>query len=183
MRSYNLISKILPLKALLVDADGVMTCGGIFRCNSGDELKRFDVKDGLALYALRKFGMRVGIITGKNSELMKQRAKELRIEDLYQSFPVKMPAFEDFIGKHDLQPSEVAFVGDDVIDIPLMDACGFAICPSNAAHIVMNHADWITRASGGDGALREIVEMILAAKLGQYPPNKFLLDWASGIDD
>ena len=100
MREYNLNEKILPLKAILLDVDGVMTPGGIWYSDSGDQFKRFDVQDGLGLVSLRELGMKIGIVTGKKSELLKKRAGELRVDDLYQESPLKMPAFEDFAAKH-----------------------------------------------------------------------------------
>ena len=181
MRTYNLTEKILRLKAVLLDVDGVLTPGGIWFSDSGDQFKRFDVKDGLGLVALRKTGIIAGIITGKHSELVARRASELRIEDVYQGFPNKMPAFEDFMGKHELEPEQVCFFGDEVIDVPVMRKCGLAVCPADAAPIAKRNSDWVARAPGGAGAIREIVEIILAAKSGIYPPDNVFIEWVGKL--
>ncbi len=181
MRSYNLNIKIAPLKALVLDVDGVLTPGGIWFTDNGDQLKRFDVKDGLGVVALRKLGMFTAIITGKKSALLEKRAGELRVTDLYQGQRYKMPALKDLGSKHGLDFSEIGFIGDDVIDIPAMDICGFSACPSDAASAVKRSADYVSRQPGGKGAIREIVEIIIAAKTGAYPPDDYFTAWAKEL--
>jgi len=183
MRQYNLVKKIRPLKGMLLDVDGVLTPGGIWHSDYGDSFKKFDVRDGLALFALHKLDIRLGIITGKESKIVGARAKELRIDDIYQDSPIKMPAFEDFTDKHGFDASEVAFIGDDIIDVPVMKACGFSACPSDGAFVARRNADWVTRASGGNGAIREVVEIIVSAKLGVYPPDTFFSEWVGYLPE
>jgi len=178
MREYNIFKKILPLKAVLLDVDGVMTPGGIWYSDSGDQFKRFDVRDGLGLIALSEVGIRLGIITGKQSKLLEKRASELRIEKVYQKTPFKVPALTDFAESFDLKLEEIAFIGDDVIDIPAMELCGFSACPGDAPYTVKRVVDWQMRASAGFGALREISELIIAAKGTGFPADDILLDWA-----
>lgn len=181
MVSYNLTKKIAPLKALVLDVDGVLTPGGIWFSDFGEQFKRFDVKDGLGIVALGRLGIRTAIITGKQSALLEKRAGELRVSDLYQNRPFKMPALIEFAEKYSLEMSEIGFVGDDVIDIPVMEACGFSACPSDAAFAVRRSADWVARFPGGNGALREIVEIIVSAKTGLYPPDEFFTAWVDEI--
>jgi 3-deoxy-D-manno-octulosonate 8-phosphate phosphatase (KDO 8-P phosphatase) len=181
MVSYNLAKKIVPLKALVLDVDGVLTPGGIWYSDSGDQFKPFDVKDGLGIVALGRLGILTAIVTGKQSALLDKRAGELRVTDLYQNRPYKMPVLIEFAEKHGLEMSEIGFVGDDVIDIPVMNACGFSACPSDAAFAVRRNADWVSRYTGGKGALREIVEIIVSAKTGLYPPDEFFADWVDEL--
>lgn len=181
MRSYNLTSKITPLKALVLDVDGVLTPGGIWYSDTGDQFKKFDVKDGLGIVALGKLGIRTAIITGKESQLLEKRAGELRVSALYQNRPYKVPALKEFAAKFGLELSEIGFVGDDIIDIPVMELCGFSACPSDAVQQVQKTADWVARRSGGNGALREIVDIIVSAKTGLYPPDEFFIEWAKQI--
>jgi len=183
MRSYNLTLKISKIEALLLDVDGVLTPGDIWYSDSGDQFKSFDVKDGLSIAALRELKMKIGIITGKHSDLVGRRAGELNISDLYQNSPNKIPAFEDFMAKHGLVDEQVAFVGDDVIDAPVMARCGFSACPSDASAIAKRTADWVSRYPAGHGAVREIAEIIIAAKTGEYPPDRFFLKWVENLPE
>ena len=182
MRSYNIIKQLRELDALVLDVDGVLTPGGIFYLDGGDQFKRFDVKDGLGAVAMGGFGVRIAIITGKRSEIVARRAAEIGVEDLYQGYGFKVPALEDFIGKHDLDPARIGFVGDDIIDIPAMELCGFSACPADAAFALRRSVDWVTRSPGGYGALREIAEMIISAKSGQFPADSALLEWARKLE-
>ena len=182
MRSYNIIGKLRSLEALVLDVDGVLTPGGIFYLDSGDQFKRFDVKDGLGLVAMRSLGVRLALITGRHSELLERRAADLGVEDLYQGHNHKVSALRDFVSKRGLDLDRVGFVGDDVIDIPAMEICGFSACPSDAASAVRRSADWTMRMRGGYGALREIAEMIIAAKTADFPADKALIEWARNLE-
>jgi len=181
MREYNITKKILKLKALILDVDGVLTPGGIWYSDSGDQGKRFEVKDGLGLVALTTIGLKTAIITGKQSQLLEKRACELRISELYQKSPYKIPPFESFIEKYGFTEDEICFVGDDVIDIPVMERCGFSACPGDAVYFVREKADFVACNSGGKGALREICEVIIAARTGHYPADRFLLEFARSL--
>ncbi|HHS50981.1 MAG TPA: phenylphosphate carboxylase subunit delta [candidate division Zixibacteria bacterium] len=182
MREYNIMKKLAKLEALVLDVDGVLTGGGLHYFDNGGQGKVFDVKDGLGLVALGALGVRLAIITGKRSDLVERRAGELRVEDLYQGYPFKVPALEDFLVKRGLDPQNVGFVGDDVIDIPAMRICGFSACPSDAVFAVRRAVDWVARDAGGAGCLREIAEMILSAKTGHFPPDEFLFRWAQNLE-
>ena len=181
MAEYNLTEKIRPLEALIIDVDGVLTPGGIWYSDEGDQLKRFDVKDGLGLVALGELGMKLGIITGKTSKILEKRASELRVDALFQNRPNKIPTYRELRDSWELRDEQIAMAGDDVIDIPLFDVCGFSVSPADGAPAARRAADWVTRAPGGKGALREICEIIISAKTGIYPPDEFLMKWTRNL--
>ncbi len=181
MRAYNIVSKLRELEALVLDVDGVLTDGVLEYLDDGGQCKTFDVRDGLGLVALSSLGVRLAIITGKRSNLVERRAGELGVEDLYQGYPYKVPALEDFLGKYKLDASRTGFVGDDVIDLPAMEICGFSACPADAVPAVRRAAVWTTRARAGAGCLREIAEMIVSAKAGRFPADEVFCSWAKGL--
>ncbi|MCK5832155.1 HAD-IIIA family hydrolase [bacterium] len=182
MITYNIVKKLSELEALVLDVDGVLTPGSLEYLDDGNQGKFFDVRDGLGLVALTGLGIQLAIITGKSSELVERRASELRVKDLYQGYSYKVPALDDFLSKRGLKADRVGFVGDDVIDIPAMERCGFSACPANSVFAVRRLAHWTTRASSGQGCLRELAEMIISAKTGCFPPDKFLIDWARELE-
>lgn len=152
------------IKLVAFDIDGVMTDGGLHYTDDGSELKTFNVQDGLGLKFMQRAGFALAIVTGRNSGVVAARAADLGIEHVYQGVANKRAAVEELLGKLGLQWHECAFMGDDVIDLPAMTRCGFAIAPANARPIVKQHAHALTEASGGQGAVREAIEFILAAQ-------------------
>ncbi|MGK2905120.1 MAG: 3-deoxy-manno-octulosonate-8-phosphatase KdsC [Desulfuromonadales bacterium] len=149
------------IKLLLLDVDGVMTDGRIFYGNDGNETKAFDVKDGHGLKLLQRAGIRVGIITGRQSEIVNRRAAELGIELVYQGAKDKSLPFNEIMHKLNLSPGEIAYVGDDLIDLPVMRKVGFAVTVADAADDVKPFADMVTKRPGGRGAVREICDFLL----------------------
>lgn len=149
------------IKLLLLDVDGVMTDGRIIYDNDGGETKAFDVKDGHGLKLVQRAGIRVGIITGRKSEVVARRAAELGIDLVYQGAKNKVLPFQEILDKLDLKPEEVAYVGDDVVDLPVMRKVGFAATVADAVDEVKPFADMITERSGGRGAVREICDFLL----------------------
>ena len=156
------------IKLLLLDVDGVMTDGRITYGNDGSETKAFDVKDGHGLKLLQRAGIRVGIITGRQSEIVSRRAAELGIELVYQGAKDKSLPFNEIMQKLDLSPEEIAYVGDDIIDLPVMRKVGFAATVADAADDVKPFADMITKRPGGRGAVREICDFLLKES-GRWP--------------
>ena len=161
------------IKLLLLDVDGVMTDGKIFLfpmpATKGEdplaiEAKGFHAHDGTAFSLARLGGLRTGIITKRNSETVRLRARDLKIPHVYQGTGDKLTAFREILAKEKLAPEEAAYVGDDIIDLPVMRACGLAFAVANAREEVKDEAHVITDHRGGDGAVRDAVEYILKAQ-------------------
>ena len=149
------------IKLLLLDVDGVMTDGRIIYFNDGGEAKAFDVKDGHGLKLIQRAGIRVGIITGRQSEVVARRAAELGIEIVYQGAKDKMQPFREIIEKLALEPFEVAYVGDDVVDLPVMRQVGFSATVADAVDDIKPYVDLVTSKPGGRGAVREVCDFLL----------------------
>ena len=164
----NIKEKLKGIKLLILDVDGVMTDGRIIMDNEGKEIKNFNVRDGHGLKILQRYGIKVAILTGRQSKVVEHRAKDLDIKDVYQKVFNKKDVFEKIMKKHKLCPDEAAFIGDDIIDIPVLRRVGFSVAVADAADVVKKSVDYIARNRGGHGAVREICEMILKAQ-GKWP--------------
>lgn len=149
------------IKLLLLDVDGVMTDGRIIYLNDGGEAKAFDVKDGHGLKLIQRAGIRVGIITGRQSEIVARRAAELGIEIVYQSAKDKLLPFMEILEKLGLKPDEVAYVGDDLVDLPVMRRAGFSATVADAVDEIKPYVDLVTSRPGGRGAVREVCDFLL----------------------
>ena len=161
MSKIALKEKIRPIKLLLMDVDGVMTDGGITIDNQGVESKTFHVRDGHGIKLLQRAGVKVGIITGRESEVVKHRASELGIEILYQGMKVKMDAYRQILADEGLKDDEVAYIGDDVVDLPVLNQVGFSVAVADASESLKPYVDYIAALNGGRGAVREVTELIL----------------------
>ena len=149
------------IKLVLLDVDGTLTDGGIYRGNNGEELKRFNVKDGYAIVNAQRLGIEFGIITGRKSELVEIRSNELKIKYLYQGISEKTVILEEIMQKTGLKKEEIAYMGDDLNDILIMKQSGLTGTPKDAADEVIQIADFVSEKNGGSGAVREFVEYIL----------------------
>mgnify|MGYP000881830981 FL=1 len=149
------------IKLVLLDVDGTLTDGGIYRGNNGEELKRFNVKDGYAIVNAQKLGIEFGIITGRKSELVEIRSNELKIKYLYQGISEKTVILEEIMQKTGLKKEEIAYMGDDLNDILIMKQSGLTGTPKDATDEVIQIADFVSEKNGGSGAVREFVEYIL----------------------
>ena len=149
------------IKLVLLDVDGTLTDGGIYRGNNGEELKRFNVKDGYAIVNAQKLGIEFGIITGRKSELIEIRAKELKIKYLYQGISEKTVILEEIMKKDGLSKEEIAYMGDDLNDLLIMKKVGLSGTPKDAVDEVIQVADFVSKKNGGSGAVREFIEHIL----------------------
>ena len=160
------LSKAKAIKCVIFDVDGVLTDGSLFFDNQGQELKAFNSKDGHGIRMLIESGIEVAIITGRQSELVKHRAENLKLSKdlIYQGYRDKRPAFADLLEQTGFSKDEIAYVGDDVIDLPVMSQVGFAIAVGDAHGFVKEHAHLTTQAMGGKGAAREACEFILASQ-------------------
>ena len=149
------------IKLVLLDVDGTLKDGGIYRGNNGEELKRFNVKDGYAIVNAQKLGIEFGIITGRKSELVEIRSNELKIKYLYQGISEKTVILEEIMQKTGLKKEEIAYMGDDLNDILIMKQSGLTGAPKDAADEVIQIVDFVSGKNGGSGAVREFVEYIL----------------------
>ena len=152
------------IQLLLLDIDGGLSDGGIIYDSEGRELKRFHIHDGLGIKLLQQHGIQVGIITGRVSPMVERRARELGIELLIQGREDKAAAMQEVINKLSLTRDAVAYMGDDLPDLAAIAQVGLGIAPANAVAMVRKHAHCVTATSGGNGAVREAAEFILAAQ-------------------
>lgn len=152
------------VKLLLMDCDGVLTDGRVTLLENGDEQKSFHTRDGHGLVLLHRAGLRSGIISGRTSTAVERRARDLKISYLRQGTWNKVKDFAEVLTEAEVEPQEVAFVGDDVTDIPLMRRCGFSIAVADAGEETRAAAHYVTRLPGGFGAVREVCELILRAQ-------------------
>ena len=149
------------LRILLLDVDGVLTDGGIILIGQDGEAKRFDAQDGMGIAMLRAAGVMVGIVTSRTSDVVRRRAEELDLEELFQGVKHKPEILENLRHKYGISPSQAAFVGDDIQDIPILKLVGIPVAVQNAAAEVKDSSVYVTRATGGHGAVREVAEWLL----------------------
>ncbi|GAA0503062.1 3-deoxy-manno-octulosonate-8-phosphatase KdsC [Tatumella terrea] len=152
------------IKLLICDVDGVMSDGLIYMGNSGEELKAFNVRDGYGIRCLLTNEVEVAIITGRKAGLLEDRCRTLGIGHLYQGQSDKILAFRDLLDKLSLRPDQVAYIGDDLIDWPVMAEVGLSVAVADAHPLLLQRADYVTRINGGRGAVREICDLILMAQ-------------------
>ena len=160
----DITDKAKKIKVLIVDIDGVMTDGKLHYTNNGDEFKSFDVTDGLGLVIAQRKGIKCAILTAKQSNIVTKRASDLGIEKVYQGYHFKIEVLEDIKKAFEVSSEQICFIGDDIIDITVLKEVGFAVAVKNARSEVKKEADYITEAQGGNGAVREICELILKAQ-------------------
>ena len=154
-------SRIDKIRLLMLDVDGVLTDGRIIIDDSGQESKNFDVKDGHGLKLIMRYGIDVVLLTGRTSKVVIHRANDLGIREVYQGIKNKIEFFHKFISEKGVKLEEVAYVGDDVVDIPILKRVGFSIAVKDAVDEVKKKVDYITEKPGGRGAVREICDLIL----------------------
>ena len=157
-------NRIKKVKMLILDVDGVLTDGRIIWTNSAEEIKFFNVQDGVGIVLAHRAGLKVAIISARKSKVTEIRAKELKITEVYQSMESKLVAYKKLIDKYKLADEEVAYIGDDLHDIPVLRRVGFAVATANAQEEAKQVSHYITKKNGGEGAVREVVNMILKAK-------------------
>ena len=153
--------RLEKIRLLLLDVDGVMTDGRIIYDDHGNELKAFDVKDGHGLKLLQRSGIRVGIITGRQSPVVDRRALELGIDLVYQGAKDKLVPFREVLHKTGLSAEQIAYVGDDLPDLPVLRRVGFAATVADAVDEIKPHVHYVTAHPGGRGAVREICDLLL----------------------
>ena len=153
------------VRLLCVDVDGVLTDAGMYYGPDGEVLKKFNTRDGMGLARVRQVGVAVAIISGEDSAIVHARAAKLKIDEVFSGVANKVDIVKDLITSHNLIPDEVAYIGDDLNDLPAMDLVGLPCAVADAADPIKDAARYVTRRRGGDGAVREVCELIIAAKL------------------
>ncbi len=172
MKDIN--EKAARIRLVIFDVDGVLTDGSLFVGDDGQEYKAFNSRDGHGIKMLLKYGVEIAIITGRTSKVVEHRMANLGINHIYQGKLDKLPAYEELRTKLDIRPEETAYVGDDVVDLPVMRRVGLAIAVQDAHPLVLRHSHWQTSSAGGRGAARDVCEMLMEAKgvlqdeLGRY---------------
>ncbi|MGR9000176.1 MAG: 3-deoxy-manno-octulosonate-8-phosphatase KdsC [Gammaproteobacteria bacterium] len=159
-----IVEKAKKLKLLILDVDGVLTDGKLFFDNQGNEYKSFHARDGHGIKLLRQTGVEVAVISGRKSNSVALRMKNLGIEYVYQGHENKQAAFDELIEKTGITPEQAAHVGDDLLDLPLMMRVGLAIAVNDANFAVKQRAHWCTTLPGGHGAVREVCDLIMQAQ-------------------
>lgn len=149
------------IKLIVLDADGTLTDGKLYIDSVGNEMKAFNVKDGLAISQAIKFGINVAIITGKTSTIVEKRSKELGITEIHQGVKDKVAVLNSIVDRYSLSYDNVAYMGDDLLDMKVMKMCKLSGAPKDSADEILKISNFISRKNGGDGAVREFIEMIL----------------------
>jgi 3-deoxy-D-manno-octulosonate 8-phosphate phosphatase (KDO 8-P phosphatase) len=152
------------IRMLVLDVDGVLTDGKLYFDHAGNEMKAFNTRDGLGMKALQRSGIEVAVITGRKSEAVTQRMAQLDIRHVYQGREDKLNAFLHLLELTGLDAEQICFAGDDWIDLPVLLRAGLAVSVADAEERVKERVHWVTRRNGGDGAVREICNLILAAQ-------------------
>jgi 3-deoxy-D-manno-octulosonate 8-phosphate phosphatase (KDO 8-P phosphatase) len=164
------VARAARIRLLVLDVDGVLTDGGLVYGPAGEETKRFHVRDGLAVVAARAAGLETAVISGRASAAVTRRMAELGVREVHQGVADKAAVFDAMRSRLGLRPVEVAAMGDDVTDLALMKRVGLALAPADAVPEVRRAAHWVSRCRGGDGAVREAVELLLKARKA-WPPR------------
>ncbi len=163
-----LAERASKIRLLVLDVDGVLTDGKLYFDHAGNELKAFNTRDGLGIKALQRVGIEIAVITGRKSAAVTTRMEQLAVQYVYQGREDKLSAFLDLLKKTGMEEHEVCFAGDDWIDIPVLLRAGLAVTVADAEDEVKNRSHWITSRNGGDGAVREICNLILEAQSKQH---------------
>ncbi len=161
METKNYKSLLPKVKTFIFDVDGVLTDGKILITTEGELLRSFDTKDGYAMKCALLQGYKIAIITGGRNEGVRERFKELGIYDIYMNVNHKLEAYQDLMDNYNLNPEEILYMGDDVPDLPVMEAVGIGCCPADAVSDVKAKADYVSHKNGGEGCVREIIEQVL----------------------
>ena len=156
--------KARAIRLVIFDVDGVLTDGSLFIGDDGQEYKAFNSKDGHGMVMLRQSGVQIGIITGRTSEVVRIRMDSLGIEHVYQGKRDKLPAYQELKRAIGYRDDQIAYVGDDVVDLPVMSRAGLSIAVQDAHYLSKQHAHWVTPSGGGRGAAREVCELIMDAQ-------------------
>ena len=164
MKDEALALRCRRLKLLLSDVDGVMTDGSLLLLADGSEAKAFNVRDGLGLVLAQRAGLRTGLLSGRSSEAVTRRAAELKLDVVVQGAADKAAALRGILTEQGLEASEVAYIGDDVQDIPVLRRVGLPVCVANGTRAARREAKYVTKRAGGHGAVREVIDLVLSVQ-------------------
>ena len=164
MDNHALRERASKIRMLVLDVDGVLTDGKLYFDHAGNEIKAFNTRDGMGIKALQRVGIEVAVITGRKSEAVTQRMTQLGVQHVYQGREDKLSAFLHLLKETGLDAHQICFVGDDWIDLPVLLRAGLAVSVADAEDRVKDQAHWITERNGGDGAVREVCNLILKAQ-------------------
>lgn len=164
MHNSSIQQKLKNVKMVVIDVDGVLTDGSITYTSAGEEIKTFDVQDGTGIKFARRLGLIIVFLTGRNSPIVQERAKELLVEEVHQKIWDKKEVYAQLLKKYDLKDEEVCCIGDDILDLGLMRRAGLAVAVPNAVAEVKQVAHLVTERPGGRGAVREVLDQILRAQ-------------------
>ncbi|MGF1700050.1 3-deoxy-manno-octulosonate-8-phosphatase KdsC [Photobacterium makurazakiensis] len=167
------MAKAKEIKLLICDVDGVFSDGRIYMGNDGEELKTFHTRDGYGIKSLMGAGIEIAIITGRKSAIVENRMSALGIQHIYQGQDNKLAAYDDIVNTLAIAPEHTAYIGDDLIDWPVMEKVGLSICVADGHPLLARRADFTTRIQGGYGAVREVCDLILEAR-GELDKHKGL---------
>jgi len=156
--------RLSKIRLLLLDVDGVLTDGGITLNDAGEQTKTFHVRDGHGMKLLQRIGVRIGIITGRSSQVVEHRMRELGVDLVFQGVRDKLEPFERICSDLQLENDQVAYLGDDVVDLPILRRVGFAATVADACEEIKPYVHYVTRCAGGRGAVREICDLIIRAQ-------------------
>lgn len=169
----------MNIKLVITDIDGVWTDGGMYYDNTGNEFKKFNTSDSAGILFCKKLGIKTAIMTGESTEIVARRANKVKVDYLYQGVQNKLKLAEELVKELGISWSEVAYIGDDINDILLLQKVGFAGCPANAPTYVKKHAHFLGKKSGGTGAFREFVEEFLGEEQLEKALTIYLEETAS----
>ncbi len=161
LKNENIQQKVQQIKAILFDVDGVLTDGGIIYDDTGGEVKKFNVKDGQIVSPLRQSGFIIGAITGRLSPIVKRRCEELRLDFHKHGVSDKLIEYNNFKQEFNLLDDNIAYIGDDIIDLSILVRCGLAIAPADSRDYIQENVDIVTASKGGDGVFRDVADYIL----------------------
>lgn len=162
MKNYK--EKLNHLKAFVFDVDGVLTDGSVYLMPDGSIMRKMNCKDGFAIAKAIKKGYKVAIITGGGDKMVSERIKKLGVYNVYMKSTDKVSDFKDFLMVEDLDESQVAYMGDDVPDLGVLDICGLSSCPKNAGIDVLSIAEYVSPKNGGEGCVRDLIEQTMKAQ-------------------
>lgn len=170
----NTLPDFSQIKGFVLDVDGVLTDGSVVVMENGDQVRIMNIKDGYALQLAVKVGYTVAIISGGRSVGVKARLAGLGIQHIYMGSGEKLPVFQQFLQDSGLKSEEVIYIGDDMPDIPVMQAAGISIAPADAAKDVVKIASWVSSLHGGKGCVREVIEMVMKSQGRWYASDSFI---------
>lgn len=159
----DLLAKIAQVRLLMMDVDGVLTDGSLYLNDIGMETKQFSTKDGLALVWVRRYGLLTGVISGRRSPATEQRCRDLKFDEIHLGSVHKYPVFQEIANRRGIAESEIAYIGDDVLDLPVMQHAGVSAAPADSHAEVLKRVDLVLEHSGGRGAVRDFIDLWLSA--------------------